>query len=229
MRVPPPDFVRSGDDVLHRLLNTALTDSTMGLFPICMNVVQFWLIDSIVKAGGSAGITLPTDPADREPLFRSSSDSGDDNSDDNDADGDVIGTPAKRDIEAQGPAKKHRRSDDSSHTYPPSLNGSPPSASSVHRASLSPPPASRSVISVRRQRPPPLQPRSLMVPTVNPPDPSSQVSVSAGAAAPPLKEDWQVWDGDDDWVERVGEEEWTGRRAEATKCEVDGVWRDDAS
>jgi hypothetical protein len=49
-----------------------------------------------------------------------------------------------------------------------------------------------------------------------------------GAAAPP-KEDWQVWDGDDDWVERIGEEEWTGRRAEATNCEVDGVWRDDAS
>jgi STIMATE family len=228
VRVPPPDFVRSGDDVLHRLLNAASTDSTMGLFPICMNVVQFWLIDSIVKAGGSAGITLPVDPADREPLFRSSSDSSDDNSDDNDADGDVIATPAKHDIEAQGLAKKHRQSDDSSHTYPPSLNGSPPSASSVHRTSSSPPPASRSVLSARRQRPPPLQPRSLIVPTLNPPDPSSQVNVGAGAAAPP-KEDWQTWDGDDDWVERLGEEEWTGRRAEATKNEVDGVWRDDAS
>ena len=190
-----------------------------------MNVVQFWLIDSIVKAGGSAGITLPVDPADREPLFRSSSDSVDDN----DADGDVITTPAKRDIEAQGPAKKHRQSDDSSHTYPPSLNGSPPSASSVHRTSSSPPPASRSVLSARRQRPPPLQPHSLIVPTLNPPEPSPQVNVGAGAAAAPLKGDWQAWDGDDDWVERVGEEEWTGRRAEATKNEVDGVWRDDAS
>ena len=228
MRVPPPDFVRSGDDVLHRLLNVAPTDSTMGLFPICMNVVQFWLIDSIVKAGGSAGITLPADPADREPLFRSSSDSGDDDSDDNNADGDVIATAAKRDIEAQGPAKLLRRSDDSSHTYPPSLNGSPPSASSVHRTSLSPPPASRRILSARRQRPPPLQPRSPIVPAVNSPDPSSEVSVGAGAAALP-KEDWQAWDGDDDWVERVGEEEWTGRRAEGTKREVDGIWRDDAS
>jgi len=228
VRIPPPDFVRSGDDVLHRLLNAAPTDSTMGLFPICMNVVQFWLIDSIVKAGGSTGITLPTDPADREPLFRSSSDSDDDNNDNGNADGDVIITPAKHDIEAQGPAKKLRRSDDSSHTYPPSLNGSPTSASSVHRTSLSPPAVSRSVLSARRQRPPPLQPRSLMVPAVNSPDPSSEVSVGAGAAALP-KEDWQAWDGDDDWVGRVGEEEWTGRRAEATKREVDGVWGDDVS
>ena len=228
MRIPPPAFVRSGDDVLHRLLNAAPTDSTMGLFPICMNVVQFWLIDSIVKAGGSAEITLPTDPADREPLFRSSSDSDDDNSDDDNVDGDVTTTPAKRDIEAQGPAKKLRQSDDSSHTYPPSLNGSPPSASSVHRTSLSPPPASRSVLSVRRQRPPQLQPRSPMVPAVNSHDPSSEVGVGAGGAALPSG-DWQAWDGDDDWVGRVGEEEWTGRRAEATKREVDGVWADDVS
>jgi hypothetical protein len=228
VRVLPPDFVRF-DDSLHRLLNAAPTDSTMGLFPICMNVVQFWLIDSIVKAGGSAGITLPIGPADREPLFHSSSGSGDDDSDDDGADSDVIATPAERDIEAQGPARKHRRSDDSSHTYPPSLNGSPPSASSVQRTSSSPPPASRSVASERRQRPPPLQPGSLMVPTVNSPDSSSQVSVGAGVAAPPPKEDWQAWDGDDDWVERVGEEEWTGRRAEATKSEVDGIWRDDVS
>ncbi|KAI0299101.1 vacuolar membrane protein-domain-containing protein [Multifurca ochricompacta] len=32
--------------------NTAQVVFTMGLFPIFMNVVQFWLIDSIVKAGG---------------------------------------------------------------------------------------------------------------------------------------------------------------------------------
>ena len=224
----PTRFYPFGGDALHRLLNVAPTDSTMGLFPICMNVVQFWLIDSIVKASGSAGITLPADPADREPLFRSSSDSADDNSDDNNADGDVIATPAKRDIEAQAPVKKLRQSDDSSHTYPPSLNGSPPSASSVHRTSLSPPPASRSVHSIRRQRPPPLQPRSPMVPAVNSTDPSSEAGVGVGAATLP-KEDWQAWDGDDDWVERVGEEEWTGRRAEATKREVDGVWDDGAS
>jgi len=76
---------------------------TMGLFPIFMNIIQFWLIDSIVKAGGFAGIALPTDQADaadREPLFRSSSDSGDDDDDDS-ADVDGVATPVKGDIEAQ--------------------------------------------------------------------------------------------------------------------------------
>lgn len=54
----------------------------MGLFPIAMNVLQFWLIDSIVKA--SAGpLTLdpdlegPTQP-DQEPLFSTPSDDEDD-------------------------------------------------------------------------------------------------------------------------------------------------------
>lgn len=43
----------------------------MGIFPIIMNVVQFWLVDSIVKASAAAmaaqGI-VPTHQ-DRDPLF----------------------------------------------------------------------------------------------------------------------------------------------------------------
>jgi hypothetical protein len=196
-----------------------------------MNVIQFWLIDSIVKASGTAGISLPADPADHEPLFRSSIDSGDDDNGDNVAEGGAIATLTKRDVEAQGQVQKLlRRSNDSSHTYPPSLNDSPTPAPSIHRASLSPPPASSSALSARRHHPPPpsLQPRSPMVPAVNSPDPTSVVSAGAAAVARP-KEDWQAWDGEEDWVERVGEEEWTGRRAGARNGVVDGVWRGDAS
>lgn len=45
----------------------------MGLFPIAMNVLQFWLIDSIVKAASQDSELLPNSSprlsADREPLF----------------------------------------------------------------------------------------------------------------------------------------------------------------
>ncbi|EIW76290.1 hypothetical protein CONPUDRAFT_168857 [Coniophora puteana RWD-64-598 SS2] len=57
----------------------------MGLFPILMNILQFWLIDSIVKASAT-NLTLPTsrrtsDERDREPLFRAHSDDDDDDDD----------------------------------------------------------------------------------------------------------------------------------------------------
>jgi hypothetical protein len=61
--------------------------STMGIFPIIMNILQFWLIDSIVKAGAySTSVALPSDDIehgvdpDEEPLFRASMDDDDDES-----------------------------------------------------------------------------------------------------------------------------------------------------
>lgn len=203
-----------------------------------MNVVQFWLIDSIVKAGGTAGIALPTsqhDPSDHEPLIHSV-DSDDEGDDDDDArgDGGAMATPAKRDIEAQAQGQVHllRRSTDSSHAYPPRHN-SPTSTAiepipTIRRVSSSPPP---SLLSVRRQRvpPAPLIPRSPLVPAVNSPKPTSGTSPAGVDAGPRPKEDWQSWDGEGDWVEHVGEEEWTGRRAEAKKGEVERIWRGEAS
>ncbi len=57
----------------------------MGIFPIIMNILQFWLIDSIVKAGAySTSVALPSDDIERgvdpdeEPLFRASTDDEDD-------------------------------------------------------------------------------------------------------------------------------------------------------
>lgn len=56
----------------------------MGIFPIIMNIMQFWLIDSIVKASAHpASVALPSDSArnsldaDQEPLFRASMDDED--------------------------------------------------------------------------------------------------------------------------------------------------------
>jgi len=53
----------------------------MGIFPILMNVLQFWLIDSIVKASSVAAVALDIEhdaQHDREPLFNSGSDDEED-------------------------------------------------------------------------------------------------------------------------------------------------------
>ncbi|KAI0265954.1 vacuolar membrane protein-domain-containing protein [Gloeopeniophorella convolvens] len=190
---------------------------TMGLFPIFMNIVQFWLIDSIVKAGGT-GVALPADSPrtslDRQPLFAPNDDLDDDDESD-----DALGAPLpKRDIEAGLPhAHLSRRSTDSTHTYPPSAPGSPtpaPAPAPVRSSSMSP-----TRLPARRVRSPPapLLPRSPMVPALNSPDAQRD------------KDEWAAWDGEgdaDEWAERVGEEEWTGRRAAAAQGTVDSVWRE---
>lgn len=71
----------------------------MGLFPIIMNVLQFWLIDSIVKAQAPP-LTLTDDPSghgasDREPLFQAD---GSDEEDDGSG-----STPPKHDVENPEP------------------------------------------------------------------------------------------------------------------------------
>ena len=60
---------------LHKYNDLIFLHSVMGIFPIIMNILQFWLIDSIVKASSNSEV-LPTnssrtsDTQDREPLFR---------------------------------------------------------------------------------------------------------------------------------------------------------------
>jgi hypothetical protein len=81
--------------------------SVMGLFPIIMNILQFWLIDSIVKASGqSDSLALPESGTsqDREPLFRAS--------ESDDEDDDTIGRP-KYDIENPPPQSESRDIDSS--------------------------------------------------------------------------------------------------------------------
>ncbi|KAH7105327.1 vacuolar membrane protein-domain-containing protein [Auriculariales sp. MPI-PUGE-AT-0066] len=53
----------------------------MGVFPVIMNILQFWIIDSIVKSPASAGIMLDDSPArasEQEPIFNADDDSDDD-------------------------------------------------------------------------------------------------------------------------------------------------------
>lgn len=74
----------------------------MGLFPIIMNVLQFWLIDSIVKAHDPplalASEAPGHDPSDREPLFQA------DESDEEEETADGSGsTPQKYDAENPKP------------------------------------------------------------------------------------------------------------------------------
>ncbi|KAI0065734.1 hypothetical protein BV25DRAFT_1798171 [Artomyces pyxidatus] len=225
---------------------------TMGLFPIFMNVLQFWLIDSIVKA--SAGVALPSDSPRasleaeaREPLFQASEPSDDDDFDTGAVLPDIEAQRRSRSLSSD--LKMHRRSNsldrkdipsasasssgsgsrgpapESEHAYPPSVPGSPTpssrptSTSPVPRNSL--PAQGLGLRKHRRSPPPPLLPRSPMVPALNSPDPvSGKAAVDAAS-----KDNWDAWDGEEDWADRVGEEEWTGRRLEAKKGEVDGVWK----
>lgn len=138
----------------------------MGVFPILMNVLQFWLIDSIVKAS-----TLPpSTPAPRsplhhehEPLFQ------DPDSDDEDS-------MRPDDIEAQRSAsslglRSASRSPALGHAYPPHpprLNTKSPQTTMMRQTNTpSPPPFNQS----RRKKsiPPPLMPRSPLVPAINSP------------------------------------------------------------
>ncbi|KAI5116617.1 hypothetical protein M0805_007788 [Coniferiporia weirii] len=152
----------------------------MGLFPIVMNVLQFWLIDSIVKATAYQDSLRTSDSAsglstDREPLFSALP------SDDDDDDGDGGERPnlsQRYDIENPGPVRSRPQSINSrksseeeqkysssrassneteegedSHAYPPRASSSPSSSLASHRCSDIRPPTPKR----RRSPPPPLQ------------------------------------------------------------------------
>lgn len=96
---------------------------TMGLFPIMMNIIQFWLIDSIVKSSQAASVALPaltprsSIDADAEPLFRASLSSEEDDDD---------GRSPRYDIENPHPQSRSHSRDD----IPPTPSDEPKSFSS---------------------------------------------------------------------------------------------------
>ncbi|EJD48536.1 hypothetical protein AURDEDRAFT_112966 [Auricularia subglabra TFB-10046 SS5] len=100
----------------------------MGIFPIIMNILQFWMIDSIVKASAAAGavaLATPSDELEREPMFAVASDDEDDDA-----------------SEAKPPGRP--RHAEREHSYPPgSRSGSEHSrpSSPVPGAVAPPPPA----------------------------------------------------------------------------------------
>jgi STIMATE family len=194
--------------LLHVNISFQLIRSTMGLFPITMNILQFWLIDSIVKASTPTSVALENSPntsryPDREPLFSGPSD------DEDDEDG-----YRRRDVENQHPlprslSKDARRqindktftgsstpdehkslgstSDQAAdtHSYPPSLSNSMSSntSSSSNQSHGSPRPAHNLLKKAkRRPAPAPLSIRSAHTPAVNSPN----MAPPPQAAPPPV-------------------------------------------
>ena len=189
-----------------------------------MNIIQFWVIDSIIKVGGVGGLGVQpeeSDEGDHEPLFHSTDDPDGDEDEDDSREA-VVSPVANRDVEAQTQTRL-RQSADSSHTYPPSLPGSPKAPSTTIRyTSVTPPPISRSLPLIQRSPPTPLLQRSTVVPSVNSHSLPSKAIEGMGART---KEDWQAWDGEEDWAERIGEEDWTGREVEDGEGEIDDTRR----
>lgn len=242
-----------------------------------MNVLQFWLIDSIVKASASIYAeqnARGSDDSSRQPLFHDP-DVGDDDGDDDD----TFRAQRRHDIESPPtPQLKSTRYNDSAnenkslasgssatlvdsssinqHRYPPERATSAAMAvdtypspttpeSSFTASSMS---SSKSKKSKRRSPPPPiLRPPPLLsngteyvisvTPSPTHPISSFTTSPSPNKTQPrqrrrstlslsvvpgkQVEKEWDNWAESKDWVEKVGEEEWTGRRISATKATLD--------
>ena len=163
----------------------------MGLFPIFMNIIQFWVIDSIIKVGGVGGLSTPPEEepddddseADQEPLI--------DDCERSDEEAEEEDGAAMRDVEAQTTTAttRLRHSADSTHTYPP-----PTSPTTIRYSSVSPPPAlSRSLPLIQRRRSPPAPLRLHGLSSRSLPSRASESGVR-------MKEDWQTWDREEDYV-----------------------------
>lgn len=218
-----------------------LSLSTMGIFPILMNIVQFWLIDSIVKA---SELVLQTDPQmqsnednqDREPLIGPHSHDDDEMdtrsnpphdienplSSSQSGDATKVGTPNELKSTSSGVTTPIGISDGGNsivtHAYPPSISNTP----SSRKSSMSHPtnmPSNKS-----KQVPAPLHLQPAHTLALNSPertihsDPTPQLhrSISSHLIEQIKRDsnmDWvSSWDDSDDWVNKVGEENRTEKR-----------------
>ncbi|KAJ7639253.1 vacuolar membrane protein-domain-containing protein [Roridomyces roridus] len=214
----------------------------MGIFPIIMNILQFWIVDSIVKGSGVALDEDAPDPLDREPLFRAGDDDDDDTPTNVHTQTDIESHPrTTRHARSLSPAgsessdkldkePKHSNSSTPStsrpmdiHAYPPNLSSSAASSASSHAPVLR---EAKKLKPKRRSPPSPLEILTVNQPAVNSPGPTpnsapapartpAPVPAPVPKPTPPEEESWgDSWDDGDDWANKVGEEEWTGRRME---------------
>lgn len=218
-----------------------------------MNVVQFWLIDSIVKAQDHGSfVALPTETPrhsfdeDEELLFQAPSD------DEEDAHSlrshDIENPPHVRSLSKSSSLREPKLPPSVGstvtsgsvtpqdietggaqsipmHAYPPSRGASPSSVSSGLSSSRR----------KRRSPPPPLS----LSPRPSPiPSPAKTVIPQAEQQNPAVEahigvedKEWAPWeDGEgDDWANKIGQEEWTGKRLEGMKGIVQDAWGDTAS
>ncbi|KAG5648755.1 hypothetical protein DXG03_000102 [Asterophora parasitica] len=233
----------------HRLNIRNLT-STMGIFPIIMNVLQFWLIDSIVKASSKSALALDDDasdssPQDREPLFRAPSDDEDDHNPYRASD--IENAPSHRHPRSRSPTRQHDKSQTgnstpeeyksgaSSSADEPSDHAYPPNPAKGSSRSATPKPAKNLLkkANKRRAAPAPLSLQPNHVPAVNSPGvlampqplAPQQQSLPVRKVETVEQDAWaDTWDDSDDWANRVGEEDWTGRRVEQKKDILHNAW-----
>ncbi|KAF8969388.1 vacuolar membrane protein-domain-containing protein, partial [Flammula alnicola] len=201
----------------------------MGIFPILMNILQFWLIDSIVKASSVAGPPLDVEHGayeDREPLFQAPLEDGDDDdppskrnvsdsrhhrgsissldSREHDAnDSHSFATDTTSRDEYKSSASSSRQVSDI-HGYPPSLSSSFSSNASTPAGAKSPREAKNLMKKTKRREPPtPLH----MRPTRDTQSSSSPSSIPvtpsprlAPAAIAQDHAEWtESWDGPNEW------------------------------
>lgn len=220
----------------------------MGIFPIMMNILQFWLIDSIVKSSPAASVALPTvtprSSADgeheheHEPLFRASSDDEDDEG----------AFPARHDIE--NPRLRSRSRSVDTDRLMPDASKSLGSETSTAVGSSPGSPKGPKPIDIKHDAEPHAYPPSLAgssVSTVSssvasslplarsrspkrkrsdPPPPARRDTRSDSLTPKPKQyeeqREWGEWGEEgDDWADREGEE-WIGRQVDSRK--EDGAW-----
>jgi len=124
-------------------LTLCCRSSVMGIFPILMNIIQFWLIDSIVKASSIAAVSLDIEQGhDGEPLFQGDSD---DEADYRHRRSSSLSDPRRLDTlddrsfdtNTSEIIPKESIHHVDSHSYPPSLSGSLTSnLASIHESKL---------------------------------------------------------------------------------------------
>jgi hypothetical protein len=201
-----------------------------------MNVIQYWLIDSIVKANDGdwshsridSG-ALSSSEADHEPLFHASDDDDDDALRTRPDDAEAQRRPSDRSGASSFHIflfRSHSIWPTTAHDYPP--NQPPirltPSPHSVRSTSPTEPLGTRR----KQSLPAPLLPRSPMVPAINSPDPTAPNQKAIGnpkhVTNPHEGSTWETWVDEDDWADKVGEEDWTGRRLETRRANVDSAW-----
>jgi len=171
-------------DVLH---------SVMGIFPIIMNIVQFWLIDSIVKASTIAYTALDVESGpgpDAEPLFDASDDEDDDHPRRLSAPHSVMsydrstlnqGTTTTGRTTPEDPPKGASPGSLDDHAYPPSLSSSMSSnTSSAHDPQA--PKVARNLMKKMQKRT-----------ATNPNSPQS------ATLAPVPAEGWDSWGDEHEW------------------------------
>jgi hypothetical protein len=217
----------------------------MGLFPIMMNVLQFWLIDSIVKA--SAAVALPpdsrrnsTDEA-NEPLFAAPD--GDDDSGDRPPYDIENPRPSSRSSSRIHPHDSTKPSSEAEenkssasnisgvvgeppdsvamHAYPPSIASTSTVRSSSPSLGTSPKRTRKTLR--RRSPPPPLHLESPVLLIVAPTKEPSRQAPSRDEDEKDVEKWADPWSEADDWANRVGEEEWTGRRMGHTRDVLNGM------